>query len=184
MTKRAQDDSSLPGWNHLQREPWMRIARRDPPPGFDASDFDDAQRRKKALSPEAQQKAREARELREAAAKGRGTPNEPWLRHKIKKKEAWERESWMTIAKRDPPPITYTAPKKKEVKKPTIKSDVENAKADAKRRMDEKMRSERPGGKVVVVQDPMPDLPAFLRREKWSAIARRDPPPLHRVSCK
>ena len=82
----------------------------------------------------------------------------------------------MTIAKRDPPPMAYTAPKPKA--KPTIKSEVEKVQEDAKKKIDRMMKAERQG--EVVILDRPPELPAFLRREKWSEIAKRDPPPTRR----
>ena len=49
---------------------------------------------------------------------------------------------------------------------------------DAKKKIDRMMKAERQG--EVVILDRPPELPAFLRREKWSEIAKRDPPPTRR----
>ena len=62
--------------------------------------------------------------------------------------------------------------------KPTIKSEVEKVQEDAKKKIDRMMKAERQG--EVVILDRPPELPAFLRREKWSEIAKRDPPPTRR----
>jgi len=172
LKMKTRDDSALPQWDHLKREPWMRIAKRDPPPGFDSNDFNNPGARTKMTQPGAE--PRRPVSTADAPYK-KETANEPWLRHKFKKRGPLERESWMAIAKKDPPPMVYTAPKPKAPKKPSIAVDMEAAKANAMKKIDKQMKQEK-AGQVVVVSAP-PSLPNFLRREKWSAIAQRDPPP-------
>ena len=171
--RKAQDDSQLPQWDPLKREPWMRIAKRDPPPGYGPGDFDNEDRRIRAQAKAQGLPVPDSQGNTKAESPNKQTPNEPWLRAKIRQNNPWERESWFAIAKRDPPPIVYTAPKRPE--KPSIKSEVEKAQEDAKKKIDRMMRQER-NGQAAIVERPL-ELPAFLRREKWSAIAKRDPPP-------
>jgi len=125
----------------------MRIARRDPPPGYAPGDFDDSERRRRA-----QVAVRTGKP--DPAAHRQGftpdvlniTPNEPWLRTATRRRAPWERESWMTIAKRDPPPMSYTAPSTApSLAKVSIKSQVEKVQEDAKKKIDRMMRAERQG---------------------------------------
>jgi len=183
-TQRAQDITGTDAWEDpLRREPWMHIARRDPPPGFNSVDFDPAERERRSKSPP--HRANRTKPSLSCTAgppslTGSSTsraskpdPTLPWNRHTFSIREPWERESWMAIAQRDPPPLEYSVYVKTE---PSPEQEARQAKLDeAKRRVDARLAEAQPGRKPP--RSTAPPLPKHLQRESWQSIASRDPPP-------
>lgn len=153
---RQAEEAAILWSDPLRREPWPLIAKRDPPP----------------LLP--RQMREQVREERAKAVEEKKRVN-PFFAMEVRPRAQWERESWIEIARRDPPPLESL---RNRPKHPNAQAEPEQSEQQQEREQRlEAAKARFPKPNVFKAAVIPSSTPKHLRREPWSSIAMRDPPP-------